>query len=289
MLGCAVFGFAVAAAAQAPSIGDLVSTDASVKGAVTLSAAGAHVHSGSNITAGDSRALLRLERGGLVYVCPRSSLSVTSSPSGRELALAVGTGSLEAHYEMAATADIIITPDFRIVLAGPGRFDIAVAADSLGNTCVRSLAGDGAAALVYEQMGDGVYQVQPGGQVLFHNGTVKDPELLMPPDCGCPAPEPPRAPVQQQLIPQPDSAGSNSSSPAPTTTHVEVDAPFVFRGDEPSAPPAPLVASLAARGLPPMLLAVSVLPPPVPSAPAAANKPKPRGLFHRIKAWFGLH
>lgn len=300
MLGCAFLGFTLTAAAQAPPapaasaagpvIGDLVSTDASVRGAVTLSATGARVMSGSNITAGESRASLRLLRGGRIDVCPRSSLSISSSPTGHELVLALGTGALEAHYQLPAAADTIITPDFRVLLAGPGKFDIAVAADSLGNTCVRSLSGNGASAIVYEQMGDGVYQVQPGGQVLFHDGTVKNPETLMPPDCGCPAPEPPRAQAQANSQPTPplesDSAASNSSSLSPTTTHVEVDAPFVFRAKESSAPPAPLVAHLQARGMPPMLLAVPVLPPAAPPPPAAA-KPKPKSFFQRLKSWFG--
>jgi hypothetical protein len=304
VVGCAVVGIAAGAAAQ-NAIGDLESTDASVKGAVTLSAAGTRVLSGTNITAGESRASVRLARGGRLDICPRSALSISSSQSGRELMLALGTGAMETHYQLPASADTILTPDFRIMLAGPGKFEFAVAVDARGNTCVRSLPGNGASAIVYEQMGDGIYQVPPGSQVLFRDGTVRNPDTLIPGDCGCPPAQNLRAETEPKPMPsrpeEPARAGnpgepalSRPPSPAPGELHVQVDAPFVFRGDAPTAPPPPIVAQLESRGLPPMLLAVPALPPAAPPAPPskppvqmAEAKPPSKGLFHRIKAMFG--
>ena len=108
------------AAAQNP-VGQIYASDATVKGSVELASGGTRVMSGSYVDAGDSTALLKLDRGGEVRVCPHTSLSVATSPSGRDLMLGISTGAMETHYNVLASADSIVTPDFRILLAGPGR------------------------------------------------------------------------------------------------------------------------------------------------------------------------
>lgn len=275
-------------------MGELASTDASVKGAVTLAAGGARLQSGASITAGPTRASLRLERGGQLDVCPRSSLSISASANGRELMLALGTGALEVHYPLTASADTILTPDFRLMLVGPGEFHFAISADVRGATCVRSLPGDTASVIVYEQMGDGIYQVRPGGQVLFHDGTVKDPGDLMPPGCGCPAPPPNQpAQIQPQLIPsfpRPEPA-ETKPAPAQSDVRIEVDAPLVFRATEPDVPPPPMIARLESRSLPSRWLVVKALPPPVVAqkpTPKSEQKPEQKkGLMQRLHSFFG--
>src|ERR1041384_8505316 len=107
-----------AAFAQAP-VGQLFSSDATVRGSVTLAAGGAQVMSGSSVSAGERTAVLKLERGGEVRVCPKTSVSVGTSQSGRDLILGLSVGSIETHYAVSASADSIVTPDFRILLAGP--------------------------------------------------------------------------------------------------------------------------------------------------------------------------
>ena len=97
--------------AQAP-VGDLFAGEASVRGSVVLAASGTSVLGGSQVSAGQSAAVLKLQRGGELRICPRTSLSVNTSPSGGELMIGFNTGSLELHYTLAAGTDTVMTPDF---------------------------------------------------------------------------------------------------------------------------------------------------------------------------------
>jgi len=281
-------------------IGEMYATDASVRGSVLFASGGTKIESGSSVTAGDAPASLKLVRGGEVRVCPKTSVSVSASKSGRDLLLAMNTGSIEAHYTLGSSADTVMTPDFRILLAGPGIFHFAISADAQGNACVRALPQNTASLIVSELNGDGTYQVKPNVQVMFQHGSVANPSPFVPADCGCPAPPPvevakpkppepvtPPAPEEVAKTKPPDPVPSGTQDTPPPVEHMEMEAPLVYHPNQPEQEFDVYVARLRlTEG--PMFADRQVLPPPAPAAPPAAPaKAEKKGVFGKMKSFFG--
>jgi len=267
------------------AVGELFSTMAHVRGSVQLAGSGTTVLSGSSIDAGEQPARLALNRGGNLVICQGTSVSVNASATGNDLMFSFGSGTIEPSYTIGASSDVIVTPDFRFVITGPGDFDFDIGALPHGETCVRSRARSTGGIIVNEQMGDGTYQVKPGASVVFHNGRVANASAASPSPCGCPPIKEPRLETQvAQAVPAPSPPPAPvPAQPAPVPSkkeeHVVADAPFVFSADSIAPPPTSRVMHLHVEGNAFANLHPSVQPPP-------AEKPKKKGFWHRLKQLF---
>lgn len=286
------------------NIGELYASDASVKGSVLLAGSGTSVLSGSQIAAGAQAATLKLERGGNVLVCPGTSLSVSSSENGRQLLFSVSSGNLELNYPIGSATDSLLTPDFRLLLPGPGRIHVAMRVTANGDTCVQSLPENGSALLVAEAMGDESYQVKQDESVLFRGGHIQGAARSHQ-SCGCPAPAPvqvartvPAETTVPKKPPPPTSgaalaAAMDESAPEMPGSHLSVEAPFVFSGKGIPPDMTAVVAHLKLDSTQIVTLNPQVLPPgkqkktEANQQTVAANEPgEKKGMFSKIGAFF---
>jgi Localisation of periplasmic protein complexes. len=216
---------------------------------------------GSSFTAGADRTVLRLSTGGEIHVCPGTTVGVTPSRNQHNLLISMSDGALETHLVLDASADSVITPDFRILFSGPGEFHYAVNTDNQGNTCVRALPGNANPATVYELLGDRTYQVNASDHIVFGSGRLDRVDTAATTECGCAAQHDTPLRASRELLEQTHQDGTlstlkdrppsetasleNSQAPMGKATEtssdtspvkevkVQLDAPLVFHATGP--------------------------------------------------------
>ena len=250
-----------------------------------VTAGTATIQAHGSITSDSETTSVVLPRRGVLRVCPSTTVNLsadTSVPAGETpgLMMALDHGAVEASYAAGRNSDILLTPDFRILIGGPGAVDLKVRLGDHGDTCVDNPGINAPYVLVSSVFDGGAYRVQPGQRVMFQHGSLKEVIDQEKEPCGCPPP--PRPGTNE--FPLAESAGLSLHPPPvqPATendnsaNHTTIDTPLVYQATTPAKP----VDEMAAA------------PPPQPAAPVAQAKPAPapakkhRNVFRSIGGFF---
>ncbi|HEY6490941.1 MAG: hypothetical protein WCC26_13940 [Terracidiphilus sp.] len=249
---------------------------AMVTGALQVMNGKAIIASNGTVTAGASTTEVDLPQRGTLNVCASTTVKLAadaSVPSGETpgILMAMDHGAIEASFATSRNADIVLTPDFRILIGAPGTAHLKVRLGQGGDTCVDNPGSDAPYVLVTSVFDGSVYRVQPGQRVMFQHGdlhAVVDQEKE---PCGCPP-----AQVQGNDFPLAQSAGLAPIAPAvPAAPHAAKPAPaaqpLVFNASDSSGPAAQPPATSAAVAT---------------AAPSQTAPHKKSGFFGRIGHFF---
>ena len=294
LLAGSVLFFAPILLAQQP-IGRTSATEVQVSGAVDISHGETLLGNGSQITAGEQTVKITLQRGGSLRLCSTSSVHLAKDrsiddPASSALMMALDRGAIEASYVVGKYSDVLLTPDLRILISGPGQADLSIRVNPKGDTCVDNHGADAPYVTVTSQLEGGAYRVMPDQRVNFQHGSLSEVVDHEPEPCGCPTmpvtsvastgntganPAAPGKPVGGPSSTPADTAfplaQSEGLAPPPTPrapvvpagqTHAEVTVPLTYNGENPAAPPPAAPAPIS--------------PSPAPAAPASPSTSQPQ-------------
>jgi hypothetical protein len=166
-----------------------------VTGALEVSEGRAVIAASGTITAGSETTNVILPHRGTLRVCASTTvkLAADSSATAGEtpgLMMAMDHGAIEASFATGGDADILLTPDFRILIGGPGAAEVKVRLGQHGDTCVDNAGVNAPYVLVSSVFEGGAYRVQAGQRVMFQNGNLREVVDQEKEPCGCPPPAP---------------------------------------------------------------------------------------------------
>ena len=261
-----------------------------VTGALEVTAGKAIIVTSGSVTSGSTTTNVTLPRRGTLRVCASTTvkLAVDSSvPAGNMsgLLMAMDHGALEISFAMSfatapasSNADILMTPDFRILIGGPGASEVKVRLGTKGDTCVDNSGKDAPYVVVTSLFSTGLYRVQSGQRVMFQHGSLDEVVDQEKEPCGCPPPPKPGGnefPLAQSagLAPLPVVAPPPATNLDQGSAAQQVAPPLVYDSSKPQEPAnaAPASSQTAAQ-------------PAVPEKPAI-DKKKP-GIFARLGKFF---
>lgn len=212
-------------------------------GALQVANGKAMIATNGAITAGTTTTDVTLPHRGVLRVCSSTTVKLASDASVPKdeipgLMMVIDHGAVEASFATGRNSDVLLTPDFRILIGGPGSADVKVRLGQHGDTCVDNAGVNAPYVLVTSVFDNGLYRVQPGQRVMFQHGSVSAVVDAEKESCGCPAPPRPNT----NDFPETQSAGLAPLAPPGPTGVVPKDAPteatdtFVHRSADP--PPA---------------------------------------------------
>lgn len=247
-------------------IGRITSQEVRVSGAVELHQGEVLLGNGSTVTAADQAVNVALTRGGSLRLCSTTSLHLSrdrsvEDPQNTSLMMALDRGALEANYSVGKYSDVLLTPDLRILVSGPGQADLSIRVNTQGDTCIDNRGANAPYVVASSQLEGGLYRVMPGQRVLFEHGSLRDVVDREPEPCGCPAAPAlsiassdakakgpvggPSSTSADTAFPLAESEGLAQPPAAPTKPvvpagqpHAEVTVPLTYNGEHPTTEPA---------------------------------------------------
>lgn len=171
---------------------------AMVTGALQVANGRAMIATNGAVTSGTSTTEVSLPYRGVLRVCAATTVKLAADASVPEgevpgLMMVMDHGALEASFATGRNSDILLTPDFRILIGGPGSADVKVRLGQHGDTCVDNSGVNAPYVLVTSVFDGGIYRVQPGQHVMFQHGSVYSVVDQEKESCGCPAPARPNS------------------------------------------------------------------------------------------------
>ena len=210
-----------------------------VTGALQVANGKAMIATNGAITAGANTTDVTLPHRGVLRVCAATTVKLAadaSVPQGEVpgLMMVLDHGAVEASFATGRNSDVLLTPDFRILIGAPGSADVKVRLGQHGDTCVDNAGVNAPYVLVTSVFDGGIYRVQPGQRVMFQHGSVYAVVDQEKEPCGCPAPARPNTndfPEAQSagLAPLADPGPAGVVPPAP----MEATDTFVRKSNEP--------------------------------------------------------
>lgn len=168
---------------------------ASVTGALEVSQGRAMIAASGTVTSGAATTQVILPRRGMLRVCAATTvkLAADSGAAAGELPgllIAMDHGALEMSFATTEApvknADALMTPEFRILIDGPGAAEVKVRLGEHGDTCVDNAGVNAPYVLVSSVFEGGAYRVQPGQRVMFQHGSLHEVVDQEKESCGCP-------------------------------------------------------------------------------------------------------
>lgn len=264
-----------------------IDPSASVTGAIRVTEGKALIATDGTVTAGAKPAEVTLPHRGMLRVCASTSvhLSTDASVPASEtpgLMMALDHGAVETSFATGQNSDILLTPDFRILIGSGGSSQLKVRLGQHGDTCVDNPGPNAPFVVVSSVFQGGAYRVQPGQRVMFQHGSLSEVVDQEKEPCGCP----PETHPGTKDFPLAQSAGlaplDKQSAPpvkpaAPAQPAQSLNEPLVYTAPAatPAEPPKPEPSAAAAP--------VAVPPQAVPSK--AGAKPRP-GFFRSMGRFF---